>query len=337
VRQGEVLAYLAGIVDGDGYLKLTPNWRTPGTSHPYYASVIGLQQLWPIDAVRLFATSFGAHTRTESTRGQRIISRCEIQGGKAEAALRRILPFLLLKRSQAILLLEVAQFRPHRRGRASLADTAYDRMRIIRRELLNLHEGSRPSTAEALPVDSRWSGYPELSPDALGWSREQLHAYLAGIIDSDGNLRVEKRHAKGMISPHYRISVRCAQVSPSPALELLGRVFGGRPTLKRSRKLNHRDLVCWSAHDKCAAVAIRALLPHLPVKWAEACLLLELRQLKAQGKEGLTECVHRTRWQRPIKMRKRCYTSEQVAQFERIRRAVQALHSPDPIDRNRLK
>jgi len=297
--------------------------------HPYYATIVGIQQLWPSEAVRLFAVVFDGEKKTESTRGQRIMWRCEIQGEKAEAALRRLLPFLLLKRSQAILLLEVAQLRPRRRGRASPSNTAYARMEMIRRELRGLHEGSRQSAREALPVNPLWGGYPELSPNALGWSRGQTLAYLAGIMDSDGNFRVEKRRVKGMIAPHYRTNVRCAQVSPSPAVELLARVFGGRTVLRSSRKLNHRSLVSWSVNDRTADGAVRALLPHLRVKWMEACLLLELRQLKAQGKKGLTHWVHRTRWQRPIKMRKRCYTPEQVAEFERIRQAVPALHSRD--------
>ena len=55
VQRGEVFAYLAGIVDGDGYLKVTRNYRTPGTVHPYYASVVGVQQF--CGQVRLLVSS----------------------------------------------------------------------------------------------------------------------------------------------------------------------------------------------------------------------------------------------------------------------------------------
>lgn len=63
------------------------------------------------------------------------------------------------------------------------------------------------------------------------------------------------------------------------------------------------------------------------MKQAEAFLLLDLRRLKAKGKKGMTEWEHPNRWRESVKMRKRCYTSEQVAEFERIFRTVQALHS----------
>ncbi len=323
------MAYLAGILDGDGYMKLTPSYRTSGTSHPYYAAVVGLQQLCPSEAVKLFAAAFGGRIRADSTTGGRAIWRCEIMGETAAAALRRLLPFLILKRRQAILLLEVVRQRPHRRGRANPKDPFHEKVKTIRRGLLSLHDGTWQDSDEDRLVSPLWDGYAELCPKVLGWSQQQLAAYLAGIMDSDGNFRVEKRRVRDMVGPHYRISLRCAQVLPSPAVDLLGKVFGGRPVLKRSKRPGHRDLVSWSLHDRKAVAAIRALLPHLRVKWAEACLLLELRRLKARGKEGLTVWVHRTRWQRPITMRKRYYTPDQVAQFERIRQAVASLHSPD--------
>lgn len=328
VQRGEVFAYLAGIVDGDGYLKVTRNYRTPGTVHPYYASVVGVQQLWPSEAVSLFATIFGGTMmKPQAAPRRRLMARCEIRGGKAEAATRRLLPFLLLKKGQAILVLEIARLRPHRHGRARPTETAYDDMERVRQAMLSLHDGSWPSVDARLPVASCLSGYHELSPDELGWSREQLFAYLAGIIDSDGSLRVEKRRVKGMLAPQYRISIRCAQVTPSPAVELLAKTFGGRLAFKKPSRPQHRELVSWSLHDKGAVPAIKALLPYFRVKHLEAYHLLELRGLKAHGKQGLTEWEHRTRWQRPIRMRKRCYTPDQVAEFERIHRAVQALHS----------
>ena len=54
---------------------------------------------------------------------------------------------------------------------------------------------------------------------------------------------------------------------------------------------------------------------------------MELRRLKAEGKKGVTEWRHPNRWRDSAKMRKRCYTTDQVAQFERIHRAVQGLHA----------
>lgn len=69
------------------------------------------------------------------------------------------------------------------------------------------------------------------------------------------------------------------------------------------------------------------MLPHLIVKKQEAWLLLELRLLKAEGKKGASEWVHANRWHERVRMRKRCYTPGQVADFERLHREIQDLHS----------
>src|SRR6266540_2637755 len=57
VQRGEIFAYLAGLVDGDGYFKATRSYRTPRIVHPYFGTVVGVQQLWPSDAVSLFASN----------------------------------------------------------------------------------------------------------------------------------------------------------------------------------------------------------------------------------------------------------------------------------------
>ncbi len=326
---GEVLAYLAGIVDGDGYFKVSRTYRTSGTVHPYYATTVGVSQLWPGEAVRTFATVFeGVIMDPRKISLGRWMARCEIRGSKAESAARRLLPFLQLKRDQAILLLEIGRLRT---GRARVRElgAGCSQMEEVRQALRRSHDGIDRIGKLGPPLTS-FEGYQRLTTEQLGWTREQLLSYLAGIIDSDGNLRIEKRRVKRMIGPHYRINIRCGQVLPSTAVELLAGTFGGRVGLRKSHRPNHRDLATWSLHDKSAEPAIRALLPYLVVKKTEALYLLELRRLKAQGKEGTTEWVHANRWRDSVRMRKRCYTAAQVAAFEGIRKAVQDLHSSMP-------
>ena len=326
---GETLAYLAGIVDGDGYFKVSRAYRWSRTVHPYYATTVGVSQLWPGEGVKIFATAFGGVIMDpRKISFGRWMARCEVHGSKAESAARRLLPFLQLKRDQAVLLLGIGRLRP---GRAWARDrgAACSQMEEVRQALRRSHDGN-DRIGRLVPSLHSFEGYQKLTPEQLGWTRGQLLSYLAGIIDSDGNLRIEKKRVKRMISPHYRINIRCGQVLPSPAVELLARTFGGRVGLKESRRPNHRDLTTWSLHDKMAEAAIRALLPYLVVKKTEALHLLQLRRLKAQGKQGVTEWVHANRWRDSVRMRKRCYTPDQVAAFDRIHRAVQALHSPAP-------
>ncbi|MFQ5947051.1 MAG: hypothetical protein ACE5NC_12530 [Anaerolineae bacterium] len=149
-------------------------------------------------------------------------------------------------------------------------------------------------------------------------------------MDSDGYFKIEKRRIKGMINPHFRIKAGAGQVAPSPAIALLSETFGGNIRVRHSGGQGHRKLAYWSLFDKSAVPALEALLSHLVIKAPQARLLLQLRELKARGKLGITEWTHRTRWQRPVKMRKRCYSPEQVRDFDRLYRIVKALHADSP-------
>lgn len=326
MRHASVLAYLGGLVDGDGYFKITKNYRTPGTKHPYYATVLGLSQLWPGVAVSVFADTLRGDVRRTATRRGTWMARCELRGKVAESAARQLMPFLLVKRLQALLFLEAIRLRPKRRGRTIPMERGHEDVEKIAHALASVQRGFWDPQTERLPLAESAHGYESLTPLALGWSREETLAYLAGVMDSDGNFRIFRQRVSEMRWPHYRINVRCAQVLPSPAIALLSKIFGGQITTMKATRPNHRDLAAWNLHDRAASTAIEALLPSLRVKWVDACLLLELRHLKSLGKEDLTEWEHCTRWQRPFKMRKRSYSARQVAEFERVRRTLLALH-----------
>lgn len=325
MKPGSTLAYLAGLVDGDGYFKITKNYRTPRIVHPYYANVFGVAQLWPGPAVREFARTFGADVKATLTQRGTRMARCELRGRVAASATRKLTPFLLVKRDQAMLFLEAVRLRPTKRGRTPSTERGHERVEVISRALTALQRGEWRE-AESLPIPTDLVRYAHSTPKELGWTREETLAYLAGIMDSDGNFRIYKKEVPGMRWPHFRINVRCAQVQPSVAISLLAETFGGRITVRRAKSPNCRDLVEWSLHDRTASSAIESLLPYLKVKWVEACLLLELRQAKSRPKEDLTEWEHLTRWQHFALMRKRSHSARQVAEFERIRRRLLELH-----------
>lgn len=325
-----VLAYLGGLVDGDGYFKITANYRTPGIRHPYYATVAGLAQMWPGPAVRLFAETFGGSAKEVPTARGTAMTRCELRGAAAEGAAHRLLPFLLIKREQAMLFLEASRVRPKRHGRTPPWEGGHEQVRRIKDALASIQQGLWNQSSMRLPLSEPWAGLDRLAPKQLGWTRAETCAYLAGIMDSDGNFRIYRQHARGMRWLHYRLNIRCAQVEPSPAVELLASTFGGRVAVKKSKRPDLRNLATWDLHDKAAVPAIEALLPYLRVKWTDACLLLELRDLKSRKKDDLTVWEHRTRWPHNSTMRKRSYSAAQVEQFERVRKALLALHASKP-------
>lgn len=320
------LAYLGGIFDGDGSFKITRKYRTPRIRHPYYANVLGLAQLWPREVVRVFASAFGSEVKPVRTTHGTLMARCELRTCRVEWATRRLLPFLLVKRRQAMLFLEVPRVRPRRKGRTVPTETGQVKLEQITEALGRDQEGRGPARETCQLCSPEMKGYENINLAQRLWNPEGTLAYLAGIMDSDENFRIERKRVPGMLSPSYRINMCCAQVDPSPAVELLARTFGGQTRTVQEKKLKSRDLSTWSIYDRTAATAIERTLPFLQLKWIDACLLLELRHLKSLGKNDLTEWVHRNRWQFLCKVRKRAYSAEQVRVFENVRQRLLALH-----------
>lgn len=109
--------------------------------------------------------------------------------------------------------------------------------------------------------------------------RETL-AYLAGVIDSDGCINIQKRKA-GKWAANYQPRVTVKQVTPQ-APDLLHRTFGGAlwvqgPSAKRGRPLH-----TWNIHSAAAGEALRLLLPHLRIKPEQARNALALCEVNAR-------------------------------------------------------
>lgn len=93
-------------------------------------------------------------------------------------------------------------------------------------------------------------------------------AYLAGVIDSDGCINIQKRKA-GKWAANYQPRVMVKQVTPH-APELLHRTFGGSLWVHAPSAARGRPLHTWNIHSAAAGEALRALLPYLRIKPEQA-------------------------------------------------------------------
>ncbi len=325
MEEGDLHPYLAGLLDGDGYLKITPQWKKAGTFVPYFVLTAGAAQLWPSPAISLFAETFGVGVKLLTRPGFRPMARWEIHNHEAAAAVECLLPYLLIKKQQAQLFLELAALREHARP---LPTSIRKRMEEIGLALLCLHEGVAID-----PGHYDWRSFPNAVKE---WEfqrpRNEILAYLAGIMDSDGCFKIRRATIKRMINPHYRIIMTAAQVLPGEAIHLLAKTFGGNVTLKRPKRPGQRALASWTLCDGQAVGAVENILTCLLVKKQEASLLLELRELKSRPKLGLTYPIHPTRWGHSQVMPKRCYSPDQVASMEALRLQLIALHRGVPVE-----
>jgi hypothetical protein len=199
MAQNDAMAYAAGVLDGDGYFSVIKD-RNPRYVHPYYQAKIGVKQLWPGQALRVLARLLGGKVvRERRPPGFKPIARWERYDQGAKRAIRRFLPYLRVKREQALLLLELQEMKSNRRGDPEMRFSSMER---IRQRVLSLNRGRTKPKADPLR---------EQREDWVGQEKgAKILAYLAGVMDSDGTFKIEKRRVKRMINPHYRIKIGAA-------------------------------------------------------------------------------------------------------------------------------
>jgi len=144
----------------------------------------------------------------------------------------------------------------------------------------------------AVRGDARRLPLPDGSVDLIVTSPPyEVLAYLAGIIDADGCIRVSKdRPTRDRVTPGYHARVHVRMVERA-AVDLLGATFGGsiwthRPTAPRGRKLN-----VWDVSDVQAQRALEQLLPYLRIKRPQAENALALRRLRAESHRHRTKVI----------------------------------------------
>jgi hypothetical protein len=103
-----LLPYLAGIIDGEGYIGVKRSACHPGRVTPGHHARISVKMNEPAPAVRLLAEAFGGRCAPENGRAMLC---WQVTDAAAERALTALLPYLLVKRAQAenVLALRVLQ------------------------------------------------------------------------------------------------------------------------------------------------------------------------------------------------------------------------------------
>ena len=104
-------------------------------------------------------------------------------------------------------------------------------------------------------------------------------AWLAGIIDGEGSIFVMKQTRKDRerdINYILRISVDSTDPYMAPAC---GKIAGGPCILQtRDKRENCSDGLKWQVNGKQAVKVLKAILPFLKVKRAQAALAIEFQE-----------------------------------------------------------
>ncbi len=105
-------------------------------------------------------------------------------------------------------------------------------------------------------------------------------AYVAGVLDSDGWIGMNRTNRTVALANQRRVSVRYQpQITVvntyRPILEDFHEAFGGSISTRKKDKPHHKDIHYWRIGDRNAAEVCRLVLPYLRAKRAQAELCLE--------------------------------------------------------------
>lgn len=114
--------------------------------------------------------------------------------------------------------------------------------------------------------------------------KNELFAYLAGAIDSDGTIGIKRstyamRVRKDAGAPVFSERVALRQVTPQIP-NLLKKTFGGSLYITKPSVPKGKPLWSWAATDLRALECLTALMPFLRVKRKQAMNCLALRKVK---------------------------------------------------------
>lgn len=118
-------------------------------------------------------------------------------------------------------------------------------------------------------------------------------AYCAGLIDGEGCIRVKKTKpykCQGRATPGYHAVIQLRMVD-EPAIRFLAEILGGWYYKEKPHVTSGRPLYCWSVSDQKCEDIVRAVLPYLKVKKAQAETVLRLRELKRNASSHKTKEV----------------------------------------------
>jgi len=112
-REAIFLSYLAGIVDGEGTIRIgatNPSAKHPNRNIIYYASIgLGMTDKAVIE---LFVKKFGAKLRKECVPNRKMIYRWGTCGNEAvPKIIKKLLPYLIVKKKQAKLVIKFCENR----------------------------------------------------------------------------------------------------------------------------------------------------------------------------------------------------------------------------------
>jgi hypothetical protein len=280
----QLLSYFAGIVDGDGCIRIKKSAQKLMIS-PKYEVVLQVKMTYE-PLIKLLAAVFnGTYKLTPpSSRTGKSLYCFAVSGPKAEVTINTLLPYLRTKKQQAKLCLQLRELQKQSKffqtkktdfaGKFSLSDGYLEQCESLYQQCKTLK-----ITGENTEIEENYiSSHIDI-------------AYLSGIIDAEGTVTIKKvdRYKKSTVNAQYHglVDVHMADRYP---ISLLKSTFGGVFHIPKPKN-GYKPLFLYRAKEKQAENLLKLVLPHLTVKKEQAETVLALRNLQKDWRSHVTKVV----------------------------------------------
>jgi hypothetical protein len=286
------LAYMAGVMDGDGSFSLIKRASVNGQS-PLYYPVIQLANSFK-GLIDFFRDKFGgSHAIKKAKISPEGVHRKDSHQWKLEKLgpcapfLDKIIPFLVVKQDRAKFLREYIERNPFKRGSNRLTpEILFER----EKDYWKMREFNEEGTMNK--VLSKKTLNPNFWP------------YMAGLMDTDGSFSIRKEISKThMKAPCYTVIISLSMIDPRGFNHIQHNFSGGKIKVVKAKTC--REGICYRfviSSTEQAIDFINKCLPYLKVKPEAAKVLLDFcknKGLVSYRRDGTPEDF--------LKFREQCY------------------------------
>lgn len=286
------LAYMAGVMDGDGSFSLIRRSSIKGQS-PIYYPVIQLANSFK-GLIEFFKEKFGGTSAMKKANiSPKGIHRKDSHQWKLEKSnsctpfLDKIIPFLVVKQERAKFLRDYIEKNPFKRGSNRLS---LELLAQREKDYWKMREFNEEGTMKQVLSKRKKSLY--------------FWPYMAGLMDTDGSFSIRKEISKNkMTSTFYSPIISLSMIDPRGFNHIQHNFSGGK--IKVIKAKTCREGICYRFVISSADQAIEFIencLPYLKVKPQAAKVLLDFCKNK-----GFVSYRRKGTPEEFLKFREQCY------------------------------
>lgn len=251
------LAYAAGYTDGDGCFSIG---KVHSPNRIRYRALFIINST-EIENVQWFQRIFGGTISSAPRRktNHKIIYRYTLKAEERDKFLNGTIRFFKEKFDEALIFLEFINART-----AEEQDSIIDKMHYTKECCYLISIGN---------IDEFESGKNSIHPNITDF------AYLAGFIDAECCLNIQKNFPKNRPNPTYKIQLQCNN-SKFPTFKWIAERFGGQfYFIDRSKYRNNRNQIAWRLSSAALHPILKGVYHFLKHKQAICAKLLEFYDL----------------------------------------------------------